>query len=189
MFLNLFNKNKPNIKKNMFVGKYTYGHENIIIKKWDNSSNLKIGSFCSIAENVKCILGGNHNYLNISTYPFGRIFFDSFGRRKIKNQIYSNGDINIGNDVWIGEGVTIMSGVTIDHGCIVAANSHVVKNTKPYEIIGGNPAKLISKRFNPAIIKLLLQIKWWDFNVNKIKRIRKILNSKPTRANIKKLIE
>ena len=81
-----------------------------------------------------------------------------------------------------------MSGVTIDHGCIVAANSHVVKNTKPYEIIGGNPAKLISKRFDPEIVKLLLQIKWWDFNINKIKKIRSILNSKPTRANLKKLI-
>ena len=37
--------NKPNTKKNIFVGRYTYGHENIIIKKWDNTSNLKIGSF------------------------------------------------------------------------------------------------------------------------------------------------
>lgn len=187
MFFKLFKKKKNKAK--FVVGRYTYGHDNIIIKKWDETSKLKIGSFCSIAENTRVVLGGNHNYRNISTYPFGYIFFKDFGNLKFKNQIYSNGDVNIGNDVWIGEGVTIMSGVTIADGTVIAAHSHVIKNTQPYDIIGGNPAKLIKKRFDTKIIKLLLQIKWWNFNLNKIKKIRKILNSKPTIANLKRLIK
>ena len=40
-----------------------------------------------------------------------------------------------------------MSGVTIGDGVVIANNSHVVKNVEPYSLIGGNPAKLIKKRF------------------------------------------
>ena len=89
----------------------------------------------------------------------------------------TNGDIIIGNDVWIGDNVTIISGVIIGDGSIIATNSHVTSNVKPYSIVGGNPAKLIKYRFDDEIIQKLLEIKWWDWDTEKIKNFASVLNS------------
>ena len=62
------------------------------------------------------------------------------GRQEISNTI-------IGNDVWIGQKAIIMAGIKIGNGSIVAAGSIVTRNVEPYSIVGGNPARLIRKRF------------------------------------------
>ncbi|MGJ8735327.1 acyltransferase [Zobellia laminariae] len=54
----------------------------------------------------------------------------------------------IEDDVWIGYGAVVMSGITIGKGSIIAAGSVVTKNTNPYTIYGGNPAKEIAPRFD-----------------------------------------
>lgn len=69
----------------------------------------------------------------------------------------------IGNDCWIGYGVTILNGVHIADGTVVAAGSVVTKDTEPYSIVAGNPAKLIRKRFNENEIYDLMKLKWWDY--------------------------
>jgi virginiamycin A acetyltransferase len=74
----------------------------------------------------------------------------------------------IGNDVWIGQNVTIMPGVKIGDGAIIAANSTIARNVEPYAIYGGNPAKLIKKRFEDEKIELLLKLQWWNWDEEKI---------------------
>lgn len=69
----------------------------------------------------------------------------------------------IGNDCWIGYGVTILNGVHIADGTVIAAGSVVVKDTEPYSIVGGNPAKIIRKRFTEEEICDLMDLKWWDY--------------------------
>lgn len=65
-----------------------------------------------------------------------------------KNKLPENDkDVKIGNDVWIGCNVTILKGVTIGNGCIIAAGAVVNKDTPPYTIFGGVPAKQLGKRF------------------------------------------
>ncbi|WP_154364017.1 acyltransferase [Maribacter luteus] len=54
----------------------------------------------------------------------------------------------IEDDVWIGYGSVIMGGVHIKKGSIIAAGSVVTKNTEPYGIYGGNPAKRLRDRFD-----------------------------------------
>jgi virginiamycin A acetyltransferase len=61
-----------------------------------------------------------------------------------------------------------MSGVTIGNGAVIACNSHIVKNIEPYSLVGGNPAKFIKYRFNLEQIEKLSEIKWWDWNEEKI---------------------
>ena len=56
----------------------------------------------------------------------------------------------IEDDVWIGYGAIIMSGVVLKKGSIIAAGSVVTKDTLPYSIYGGNPAKKIADRFNSS---------------------------------------
>ena len=82
----------------------------------------------------------------------------------------NKGDINIGNDVWIGYNATIMAGVTIGDGAIIATNSTVIKDVEPYSIVGGNPAQEIKKRFSKEVITKLLELKWWDWDIEKITR-------------------
>ena len=63
--------------------------------------------------------------------------------------------------MWIGTDALILSGVKLSRGTVVAAGSVVVKSTEPYSIVGGNPAKLIKKRFDDKIIEQLIN---FDFN-------------------------
>jgi serine acetyltransferase len=68
-----------------------------------------------------------------------------------------------------------MSGITIGDGAVIAANSHVVKNVEPYSIVGGNPAKFIKYRFSPEQIEKLLEIKWWNWEDEKINKYTPLL--------------
>ena len=78
------------------------------------------------------------------------------------------GDTVVGNDVWIGQNVTILPGVHIGDGAIIGANSVVSKDVLPYHIVGGNPIKVIRKRFDDDTIEFLLNLKWWDWSAEKI---------------------
>ena len=149
------------------LGRYSYCGAEVI--DYELKKNIvTIGNFCSVGKNSKFYLanGIGHDKTFISTFPFGILHKDKFN--VINNSSNTNGDIIIGNDVWIGENVIIMSGVKIGDGSIIANNSHIIKNIEPYSIIGGNPGYIIRKRFNDEQISKLLEIKWWDWNDEKI---------------------
>ena len=38
----------------------------------------------------------------------------------------------------------------------------------PYAVVGGVPAKVIKYRFDHSIIRKLLEIRWWDWPIEKI---------------------
>lgn len=149
---------------NYSIGRFTYGEP--IVREWDEGTTLKIGSFCSIASDVTILLGGNHNTDWVTTFPFS-VLFDEF--KHIAGHPVTKGDVVIGNDVWIGTGALILSGVTIGDGAIVGARSVVTKNVEPYTVVAGNPARKIKERFSEETIKNLLEIKWWDWDLEKIK--------------------
>jgi acetyltransferase-like isoleucine patch superfamily enzyme len=148
--------------------RYSYGLEYIQIKDWGEGATLSVGSFTSIADRVVVFLGGNHRTDWVTTFPFGVVSTDVFPHPRCQTNV-SKGNVIIGNDVWIGSNVTIMSGVTIGDGAVVAANSTVTKNVEPYTIVGGNPAKVIKKRFSENQITRLLKISWWNLPDEKIK--------------------
>jgi acetyltransferase-like isoleucine patch superfamily enzyme len=156
-------------------GKYTYGTPNVITDQ--NNAKLYVGKFCSIAGNVKIYLGMNHRTDWITTYPFGHIYTNIFNTFNGAGHPSSKGDVIIGNDVWIGNDVTIMSGIKIGNGAVIAANSHVVRDVEPYTVIGGNPAKQIKYRFTKEQIEKLMEIKWWDWDDDKINRYAPLLCS------------
>lgn len=152
----------------------SYGNPKIL---FEEKGNLKVGKFCSIANDVTIFVGGEHNTKSISSFPFTP-----------KNH-YSKGDVTIGNDVWIGKSATILSGITIGDGAVIGANSVVTKNVEPYSIVAGNPAKIIKHRFNDETIKKLLKIKWWDFDIHTIWENRKLLNDNNLDEFLKKFEE
>lgn len=161
------------ISDKVFVGDFTYGVPEIITFK-DDPTKVYIGKFCSIAPSVKIICGGLHRTDWISTYPFNCYMQDY---SYIKGHPTTKGDIRIGNDVWIGDGVTILSGVTIGDGAVIAAGAVVTKDVESYSIVGGVPATFIRKRFDDEIIHNLQELKWWDWDYDKIYEAIPLLQS------------
>ena len=74
------------------------------------------------------------------------------------------------NDVWIGSGVFIKAGVKIGSGAIIGANAVVTHDVEPYSIVAGVPAKEIRKRLDNETIERLLELKWWDWPDDKIRK-------------------
>uniref|UniRef100_A0A6C0DPN8 Acetyltransferase n=1 Tax=viral metagenome TaxID=1070528 RepID=A0A6C0DPN8_9ZZZZ len=165
------------------AGDYSYGTPQI---RWACSgANYRCGKFCSIAGNVTIYLGGNHRPDWITTYPFGHINKETFHTFDGKGHPATKGDVTIGNDVWVGDNSTIMSGITIGDGAVIANNSHVVKDVRPYSIVGGNPAREIKLRFTEEQIETLLKIQWWNWPIAKINAFLPTLCS----GNIKEFLE
>jgi acetyltransferase-like isoleucine patch superfamily enzyme len=54
--------------------------------------------------------------------------------------------IVVEDDVWIAANCTITKGVRIGTGAVIAANSVVIRDVPPFEIVAGNPAKTIKNR-------------------------------------------
>jgi hypothetical protein len=82
-----------------------------------------------------------------------------------------------------------MSGITIGDGAVIAANSNVIRDVAPYEIVGGNPAMSLKFRFSNEIIKLLLVLRWWELSDDDIKEIAPALSQAPTGKLLNALIE
>lgn len=78
--------------------------------------------------------------------------------------------LKIGNDVWIGYEAVILSGVTIGDGAIIGARAVVTKDVPSYTVVGGVPAKPIRKRFDEGTIQKLEEIRWWDWEEERIKK-------------------
>lgn len=145
------------------IGRYTYGRPKIY--SWDQKTHLAIGSFCSIADEVAIILGGEHHTDWVTTYPFSTIFPEG---KKIPGHPATKGDIHIGNDVWIGRGAVILSGVEIGDGAVIGAGCVVSKSISPYTIVGGNPQIVIRQRFSPEQVDALVKIAWWNWPLDQI---------------------
>ena len=161
------------------VGKWTYGKPKVF--SWKEGTYLKIGKFCSIAEGVIILLGGEHRTDWISTYPFNQVFKEAKG---FSGHPTSRGDVEIGNDVWIGRDVLIRSGVKIGDGAVIGARSVVVHDVMPYTIMAGNPARLIREQFNPEQINALQRILWWDWPLDDIFKALPLLLSPDIQAFI-----
>jgi virginiamycin A acetyltransferase len=181
-----FIKNTVN-NPQIIIGDYTYFDDPVNSENFERNvlylypfigDKLIIGKFCAIAQDVKFIMNGaNHKMKCHSTYPFS-IFGN--GWEKVipqKEDLPFKGDTVVGNDVWIGYDSLIMPGVKIGDGAIIAARSVVTNDVPTYSIAGGNPARLIKKRFSDETIKFLLEIKWWEWDIEKITRNLEIITS------------
>ena len=143
------------------IGKYSDIGNNSFV------SDTDIGNFTSIS--TDCYIGGTshptdwvstspvfHKWENIMKKNFARHEFEIFRRT------------TIGNDVWIGNRVMIKAGVNIADGAVIGMGSIVTKDIGPYEIWAGNPARMIRKRFDDETIAALEEMKWWNWNDEKI---------------------
>jgi acetyltransferase-like isoleucine patch superfamily enzyme len=142
------------------IGKFSYGTPTVRTYAGDRAG-VTIGSYCSIADDVVFIPGGNHRVDWVSTFPL-RVIFDLEGAYEDGHPA-SRGDIVVGNDVWIGRGATILSGVRIGDGAVIGAEAVVAKSVRPYSVVVGNPAREVRRRFSDEQVDELLRIAWWQW--------------------------
>lgn len=146
------------------IGEYSYIGKNCSLR------NVRIGKFCSIANEV--LLGlGSHPLEHFSTSTLFYRRRNTLGIQLIDQDLDFDEykEIEIGNDVWIGTRAMILDGVKIGHGAVIAANAVVTKDVPPYAVVGGVPAKIIKYRFGEDRIKELLALEWWDWDIQTIK--------------------
>ena len=155
----------------------------MLVDKYNPHATLRIGSFCGIGPNVTILLGLEHRPDWVTIYPFNRFLSEYID---LKGNPATKGPVVIGNDVWIGMNSFILSGVTIGDGAVIGACSVVTRNVGPYTIVAGNPAKVIRKRFDQETIDKLLKIKWWDWNIERIKENMPLLLSNKLEEFIEK---
>ena len=89
----------------------------------------------------------------------------------------TGGNTVVGNDVWMGQHVTVLPGVHIGDGAIIGANSVVSGNTPPYAIAAGKLCCVIRPRFALELTGYLLELRWCDWDAEKIFRNPEILCS------------
>lgn len=122
-------------------------------------NHVNIWNFCSIWKNVFIISYVFHNSTKLTTstsIPWVE-YIDEWK------------EINIWNDVRIWANVTILPWVNIWNWVIIWAWSIVTKNIPDYAIAVWNPAKVIKYRFNEDEIEKINKLKWWNWDINKIK--------------------
>jgi acetyltransferase-like isoleucine patch superfamily enzyme len=163
------------------IGEYTYGQPKLI--RFEDDAVLRIGKFCSIAADVKFMLGGNHRTDWVTTYPVSNFFEFAW---KMPNIHIFRGDLTIGNDVWIGQEAFILSGVTVGDGAVIGARAVVAKDVAPYSIVVGNPARHVRFRFDEKTIEALLKIRWWDWPIEKIAEAMPMMLSEDIKGFIAK---
>jgi probable biosynthetic protein (TIGR04098 family) len=153
------------------VGDFSIGAPTV--HRFDGTSRLRIGRYCSIAAGATFILGGDHKTHHVTTFPLG------LPARNLKavDLPLSRGDIVIGSDVWIAANATVISGVTVGDGAVVGAGSVVIHDVPPYAIVFGNPARVIAKRFPDDVVAELMNLRWWDLDPEQVRSLQPLLQS------------
>jgi len=162
--------------KNTTIGYKTY-HNGAFVWQWYAESFLKIGSYCSIANDVNFILDtGFHQVSEITTFPHMNHISHPY---EIQNQTIEDfkkshelpkGGITIGHDVWIGMNVTVLPNVTIGNGVTVMAGAVVTKDVPDYAVVAGIPAQIIKMKHSDEIIQQLNAISWWHWEADKVEK-------------------
>lgn len=167
--------NEDNTRKHLIsIGRKSYVSQ-ANVDCGSTRCNILIGRYTSIAHRVTFELGLEHNYDEVSTYPFRD--FDAlcdFLDDDINHYYECNSyQIIIGNDVRISEGVRISGGVHIGNGAVIGMGAVVTSDVPPYSVVAGNPAKVVKYRFDEDTIAKLEEIKWWNWDESAIESARR----------------
>ena len=106
---------------------------------------VTIERYCVLATNIY-MSSGNH-----FAFEHPELLIRIQDKNVREKQTDINKPIHIHEDVWIGNGVFISQGITIGRGAVIGAGSIITKNIKPYQVVVGNPGRVIKNRldFNP----------------------------------------
>lgn len=136
---------------------------------------LVFGKFCQIAHGVRFLAAANHPMDGFSTYPFS--MFDHSLTEHYGTMFADKPDTRIGHDVWIGQAATILPGVRVGDGVVIGAGAVVATDIASWQIVVGNPGRVLKPRFGPEVTALLDRLRWWHLPLEEIRALVPVLAS------------
>ncbi len=144
------------------IGNFSYGE---CFVPGSYPAGTTIGRFVSVANQSRAFRR-NHPLGHLSLHPFfynPRLGF-------VEKDPLPSAPLSIGHDAWIGERAIILPGCrTIGIGAVVGSGAVVTKDVPDFAIVGGNPARVIRFRFSPAIIARILESRWWEAPLDRLR--------------------
>ena len=147
-----------------------------------------IGKFCSIASHAR-IHPVNHPMHRASQSHFTYRAADYFEGESHEAGFFDwrrAQRVEIGHDVWVGHGAIVLAGRKVGSGAVLAAGAVITKDVAPYCIVGGNPARHLKRRFQPAIGDRLERLAWWDWDHDKLQKSLDDFRTLPIEAFLEK---
>lgn len=117
-----------------------YNPEIIIGRDVRINSTCHIGAINRIVIGNECLLG---SHVLIIDHSHGNNEFDELKIHPSKRDLFSKGEIVIGEKCWICENVVILPGVHIGDCCVIGANSVVTNDVPSYSVVAGNPSRVV----------------------------------------------
>ena len=168
-----FPRRRDILPQHVMVGRFTYGVTRNSFVRASALAPCSIGAFSAIGPDVLIYGQAEHRLDSTSSYPFRSQYFMAGAPPA---EPLTRGPVRIGNDVWIGSRAIILSGVCIGDGAVIGAGAVVSRDVPAYAIAAGNPARVVRQRFSPEIVAKLLEIRWWDWPEEKIRRFEPLLS-------------
>lgn len=108
--------------------------------------NVRINSRCHIGAINRIVIGDHVLFgsgVFITDHSHGRVTPEENHIPPTDRDLYSKGEVIIGDYVWIGENVIILPGVHIGNGAVLGAGAVVTKDVPDYCVAAGNPARVV----------------------------------------------
>lgn len=149
------------------IGSYSYFGEQAA------AARMSVGRFTSIGPQFLCGTG-THPTTFASTSPVFYSTAKQCGMSFTDREHFAEKAVetSIGHDVWIGARVFVRDGVRIGHGAIIAAGAVVAHDVPDYAITGGVPARVIRFRFDDEVIRQLLELQWWNWSEDRLRKLQ-----------------
>jgi acetyltransferase-like isoleucine patch superfamily enzyme len=163
------------------AGRHTYCAQGVVLQTWFGFDDIRIGSFCSIGDDVAVLHTGNgrrqgrradgsvvplpsidgHRASAATTFPL-RLLTRDADLLPDDTEVVGSA-LQIGHDVWIGYGAIVSGPVTVGNGAVIASGAVVLNDVPPYAVVAGNPARVVRMRFSAPVVAALQRIEWWNW--------------------------
>lgn len=156
------------------IGRGTWISDRFQLKGY---GSVHIGKYCAIGGDVKIITSDHASLFPSMNFILQSRITGSRFPGKIEQ-------VHIGHDVWVGDSVVILAGARIGNGAVIGAGSIVTGAVEDYAIYAGNPARRIRDRLKPELAKTMLQIAWWDWSEERMRRNKNFFSLPVSEASI-----
>jgi acetyltransferase-like isoleucine patch superfamily enzyme len=186
LYAKIVNGNSSNI----MTGAHVYSADGVVLQTWNDTDTIVVGDYSMFGDQSRILHArntgqflrqsdgrvvpftpkGGHRPETATQFPVDYIAssFSSAAPQDDDAVLFSKPMI-FGSDVWVGYDSLII-GASVGHGAITMAGAVVTRDVPPYTVVGGNPAEVVRARFSKPIVDKLLDIRWWDWPVEKVRR-------------------